>query len=176
MKKNKQKKKGPRYARQRTSYSCGPTALINLGKWLGYRFSIKEHHDQFVGLSQTTPIMGTSITNFDKSVRRLFGRSAVIKKRRLPSYASIIGHLRCKNCAVVLLYWRPDNDYGRNARDAIIGHYTLVVPDESGKGVVCINDSITQTSVIRTKEEIKARLRFIRKNRFEDAFVWFIQG
>lgn len=175
MKKNK-RMKVPRYTRQRTSYSCGPTALINLGKWLGYRFSIKKHHDQLVGLSRTTPIMGTSITNFDKAVRRLFGSVAVIKKRRLPTYASIIGHLRCKNCAVVLLYWRPDDDYGRNARDAIIGHYTLVLPDESGDGVVCINDSRVSTSVIRSSEEIKSRLRFIRKNRFEDAFVWFIQG
>ena len=156
-----------RFCRQPSWYSCGPTAIINAAKWSGMRCQLRVYHTAIARLCKSDYALGTNEVPFEKTLRLFLSGRVRIKKRRDPSFASVVGHLRQDGTACVLLYWKkmPKGD--------VAGHYILLIPNDDDSAIA-VNDSLKTTTVVVSNDELKRRLMFMRGER-DGPKVWFLR-
>lgn len=166
-----------RYVRQPTQSSCGPTAIINSIKWVGYRSSLKLHHTFLTKFCNTTREEGTDPSDFGRALKKMLEGSGSLKRennysvsiwrRNNPLYKSVIDHISKPDCAAVVLYYWKIKEY-------VEGHYMLIT-GVSPDGVVCINDRFdvtVSTMPLKNFSEILATNRDAKK---DYPCVWFIR-
>lgn len=164
-----------RFIKQPYTYSCGPTSIINAAKYFGLKFSVKKHHKLIADLCKSSYKYGTDELPLTSALKTVFSDSIKQKVRKRPSYASVIGHLRQNDCAVIMLYWWKLHDYHvKKNPDAIEGHYVMMYMDKD-KNIVCINDSASDTKRIITVEDLKKRCRFSRSTVSAFPRAWFLR-
>lgn len=160
-----------KFVRQPAKYSCGPTAIINVGKWGGLRIPLKKYHTLIARLCNASYEMGTDEFELDRIMKMMVSNAVASRMRRCASFASIVGHLRSANSAVLLLYWRQ---LGRD-KSTITGHYTLII--DLGAGLFAsVNDRTDETVTLISRAELKKRVSFMRKSFSGDkTCVWFLR-
>lgn len=156
-----------RFCRQPAWYSCGPTAIINAAKWAGLRCQVRVYHSAIAKLCKSDYTFGTDKGPFEKTLRLFLRDRACVRARCNPTFASIVGHTRKCDGAVVLFYWRKSHDY------SIAGHYVLVLPYDD-ENVLFINDVKNVTTTVVTHEELKQKLSLLRKKK-DGPKAWFLR-
>jgi hypothetical protein len=139
---------GIRYVSQKDNFSCGPTAIVNLLKWLGYQASWKTVttiREDMWGGSKTGKAMrsfGTPTIVFDTFVicDDLFGQLLKTRASK-PKVEDLISHLK-KGRAVILDHFWP-GDTG--------GHYSLVIGYTKGKFIL-VNHQEGETISFKTRK------------------------
>jgi hypothetical protein len=164
-----------RFVRQPTEYSCGPIAIINALKWAGEHCTLRQHHALITLLCKATYSLGTDEFRFESGLRSAAKGLLRIRKRKQPTFASILGHIRQPDRAVILLYWYPEAGYDKRTHEPVTGHYTLVFSNHEDSSMVCINDSEYETITKISVDELKKRIRFLKGREPDGPRAWYIQ-
>ena len=122
-----------RFCKQQDGFSCGPVALLNLMKWIGFNLKYREWIWIFRALCNTS-IDGTYDKDFDRAIRKLSRtcrcfsvrkpKKKGIRKLRLhlnnpDNFAAIVGHAEP----------HPSKEW----------HYSFIIPDPDSDKWVAIN-------------------------------------
>lgn len=92
----------PRYASQPNENTCGPTAVINAGKWAGLGLSVKHDFDFIMEVCETIEDLGTWPRGIDRGLRVALGLNGVkVTRKRNASIKDIEEHLSNEGSAVV---------------------------------------------------------------------------
>ena len=96
-----------RPVRQRNRYSCGPTAIVNVRKWLGKSASYEDIKK--VSKKTKTARSGTDVSEFHTELKRCAGQ---VKKRIQPSISEVNAQLKKGNLVVLFYGWTNKNVEG----------------------------------------------------------------
>ena len=92
----------PRYASQPYDATCGPTAVINAGKWAGLGLSVKHDFVFMMDLCETDWEIGTYPWGIDRGLRIALGLNGVkVTRKRNASIKDIEKHLSKDGSVVV---------------------------------------------------------------------------
>ena len=92
----------PRYASQPYDSTCGPTAVINAGKWAGLGLSVKHDFVFMMDLCETDWEIGTYPWGIDRGLRIALGLNGVkVTRKRNASIKDIEKHLSKDGSVVV---------------------------------------------------------------------------
>ena len=92
----------PRYASQPYDSTCGPTAVINAGKWAGLGLSVKQDFVFMMNLCETDKEIGTYPWGIDRGLRIALGLNGVKITRKRNASIKDIEKLLLKNGAAVV--------------------------------------------------------------------------
>jgi hypothetical protein len=134
-----------RFLAQRDEYSCGPIAIINALKWLGYAFTGADL-PKLRRWCQTDKYLGTPTKSMTATLAKL-GIKSTLKYRI--TFSELNMYLKQGKCVIIGSY-----GFGKNKDD---GHWYFV-PEKSGDGFRVINLEVQNNTVI-SKEELKRVLK-----------------
>lgn len=154
-----------RFAMQPDSSGCGPTAILNLMKWVGLRYSLRHDYRRlFEGCE--TDSNGTTIHKFDRVLKDEVRHLMTSRLRRRPTLKMIDDWLKVPERAVILLYYYNKHD----------GHYTLLTERlKNGKTFVAINDEHQKSVSKLSRENLKKKIRIRRREKYDVPVAWFIK-
>jgi hypothetical protein len=153
-----------RYVKQYDGTSCGPIALINTLKWLGYSVSydflnIAKHLCRWKGIRG-----GTSDLDLEKALDYF----RVEKKRVVkPSIEELDKHLDSGGAAIISYF----NIYSMPGFKKNAGHFTLCI-GRTDKTYLMVNDRTNRTTNRRHRKTMKAILD--HEVGREKCWAWFI--
>lgn len=157
------------YIRQKDAYNCGPVAIINALKWLGY----KAGHDDTKRVSDScnTTTSGTNSALLTFGLFKEVADIASITKAK-PSISQLDKHLASGGVAVIGYHFT----IGKKSA----GHYVLCTKKSKKDYYTLINEASHRsfkegrpTAVRRTRDDIKKMLR--TKNAAGDANLWLLE-
>ena len=153
-----------RYIKQRDHTSCGPVAVINILKWLGYKVSYDSfiHSARYLCGHEPGPEGGTNITGVEKALKHLG-----VKKRRVknPSLDDIDRHIDSGGI-VLLEYVAPYKNEFLNKGE---GHFSICI-GRTAKTYILVNDGTKNTIGRRSRMSMKIILFGGDENRY----AWMI--
>ena len=156
-----------RFAKQPHYYSCGPTAILNAMKWVGYPAAIKYEYADLVDICNADP-NGTNIPVFDRVLREHVGRSAWIKRRYRPKFSDVERWIKDPIQIVILCYWHTSSDYSD-------GHYMILTEGIlDGAFFHVVNDGLSV--MLRDRERIKRYVRNRSRASWKLPIAWFIRA
>lgn len=85
---------------------CMPTAMANLFKWSGKKFSYTKQRFYLYRMFKFDPERGTSFKNCDRVLKKPI-KDLIIKRKINADYKSIVKHLSESGC--ILLSYQKDN-------------------------------------------------------------------
>ncbi len=119
-----------RYLRQHDKFSCGPTAIMNVLKWLGLKIHYRKEIEWFREITRCKEdgiLFGTNFGHMTKALK-MFKNLFTTEYRRDPTVSRIAKHLNAGG-VVVLCYRLPKRK---------VGHYILIV-EANGEGFTAVN-------------------------------------
>jgi len=159
----------PKYVRQRDHTSCGPVAIINILKWLGFNVTYGEYIDVLRAMCRCEPGPrgGTESADMARALRRL---KIKYKKYKMPSIKQVDQHL--DNGGIILLdYQIPySTKAGKLIFDKGEWHFALCI-GRTSKTYVVVNDGTKHTVGRRSRKTMKA----LFKNADDPNYGWFIK-
>lgn len=154
--------KMPRYVKQKDDSSCGPIAVINTLKWLGFNISYRWLDDVRDICKWTRD--GTSDLDLEKALKYF----KVKKKRRIqPSLEDIDKHIDSGG-AVILSYF---NVYSMPGFKKDSGHFALCI-GRTSRTYMMVNDRTNRTKNKRYRDTMKAILA--NESDGYKCWAWFI--
>ena len=150
-----------RYLRQRDKYSCGPVAIMNIFKWLGYNVNYTKEIEWFREITKCKEdgiLYGTTFGYMTKALK-MFKNLFTVRYIRKPTVLLMVEHL--KSGGILGLCYRLPKQK--------IGHYILVI-DWSKPNFTGVNVNIHQTRTLLSTEEM---LRMLQVNGIYPR-AWFI--
>lgn len=149
-----------RYIKQRDKSSCGPIALINILKWLGYHITY-----DFLDIARWACDWqdGRCIDagTLDRDMNKALKYFKIKNKKILnPKIKDINKHLKAGGI-VLIGYCLPRES---------TNHFSLCIGTYE-RYYIMVNDDLNETIIARTKKEIK---KYIRKKLSEPCYVWLI--
>lgn len=156
-----------RFAKQPHDYSCGPTAILNTMKWVGYPATIKYEYTDLVEMCDADPD-GTDIPVFDRVLREHVGQNAWIKRRYRPKFSDVERWIKDPTQIVILCYWHtPSEDSD--------GHYMILTEGvDNGAFFQAVNDGLSV--MLRDRERIKRYIRNRSRASWKLPVAWFIRA
>jgi len=164
-----------RYIRQRDEYSCGPVAIVNAMKWLGFHTTaadlprLKEECYTEVG-------SGTWPPDLNRAICRNISRARWIKSPTLPQ----LDHYLSLGRAAILGYSYLQDDDVEDAHYALIIQSGNSFPDTQrpdwyfmANDVNPANGKIIGSRSFKTREEMRDALYYVNEDG-DRAEVWFI--
>lgn len=138
----------PRYVKQKDNFNCGPVAVINTLKWLGFNISYDWLSDVRDACQCTRN--GTSDLDFEKALKYF----KIKKKRRIqPSQKDIDKHIDSGG-AVLISYF---NTYSMPGFKKGAGHFALCI-SRTSRTYMMVNDRTNRTKNRRYRNTMKAIL------------------
>lgn len=108
----------PKYIRQPHKSSCGPTAIINAGKWAGNKLTLKRDYRR-VYLNTHCDSDGSDIKYIDKTLRNELGDFLNIRKVRKPDIRDTVAHIKRGGAALISYsFYDPDEPDGEGCHIA----------------------------------------------------------
>lgn len=138
-----------RYTRQRDRYSCGPVAIVNYLKWMGYPVSLNSVSNVLKKHSQCVPDRGTRPNNLSRTLREL-GKIYGFEVKRITSSIGIELRAKARKQSLKFLsthgcsFIFHTHHYNYNYR-IWHGHYTFV-PRITNKYMYTVNFYSKETS------------------------------
>lgn len=135
----------PRYIQQLHDYSCAVAAVLNVGKWAGYKLTIKNDYKNIfnkIGCKQD----GTSIKNIDNFLRENF-KTIKITKKRIPSFLETKNHIINNGPVLISFSWQ--DNLSADGISVHIGLFTEIINNYWTGHNVCDKE---KTSHISEKE------------------------
>ncbi len=90
----------PRYVHQKNSYSCAPTAIINVAKWANLPITFK-HDFNWIKKDIKMSKNGAYLANINKFIRKEYGKYIKIIYKKNPYFLDVKEHI--ENGGAVLL-------------------------------------------------------------------------
>ena len=118
-----------KYTRQRDSRGCGPTAIINTIKWIGYPVSYNKLYPHLLALCKTTKDEGTKVIDLKKALKELSkiyplsyalisSREGIVLSKKKKKSLAYLSESGC--CFIILVKWY-------NYKERVWkGHYVFV--------------------------------------------------
>jgi len=144
-----------RYVKQKDDTSCGPIALINTLKWLGYKVSydfihVARYLCKWDGKNSEDGA-GTTDKNLDSALKYF----KIKKKRKVqPKLKEIDDHLDSGGAVIISYY----NTYSMPGFKIDLGHYALCI-GRTSQTYMMVNDICKKAKNKRYKDTMKAILR-----------------
>lgn len=135
----------PKYIKQPNDFSCGPTTIINIGKWAGANLSLKKDFKRIESASGCSKD-GTLIHNLDKIMRTELSSFCHIRRIKIPLIFKAEDHLK-KGGALVLSFSFKD----RSEPNGLGAHVCLFTDVYKGRWVGHNLDSYENTTLASRK-------------------------
>jgi hypothetical protein len=161
-------KRKPKYARQLDDFSCGPVAVLNALKWVGYDANYKRDHKRLVKLCRCTKD-GTHDEGFDRAIRNY--KHLLVYPRKYPKYRASIHLLDVclEDGGAVAMGFIYKHD-----GVVVAEHFTLCIGKRKN-GYVFVNNT---RKCYKKTITIQRRRTVVRMLRFSDdgsgCSVWFL--
>lgn len=157
-------KNSKRYARQRDTFSCGPTAIVNAIKWAGYSCPAREFKKIFKKRTGCTRLRGTDPWILEQTLKRV-PELSIQYVLNVPNLRDIDEELK-KGRSVLLRYFHSHG-----------GHYTLIV-GRTKKFYVVVNDSPKKAISYRSRKKMKKLINnsVVAAGEFCYAVAWSLES
>lgn len=146
-----------RYCKQRRSYDCGPTAILNIMKWAGMDITLNDIPKLIID-TKCVPEFGTNQREMDRVIRSTF---KYVRRIRSPKIEDINQALEARQAIII----NSDTDNG--------GHYYSII-NRSGACYVAINYITSKDRLPRTVlSDLLNRREFNPTNlNYWDYYTW----
>ena len=115
----------PRFTRQYQANDCGPVALLNIMKWLGWNLTYKNHIEELkiaCKYKNTDTFIGVKWWNIARALRKLTANKVQARAYEVTNLGALERHVK-QGGAFILRYHIVNG----------LMHYATVVPGKNGK-------------------------------------------
>lgn len=160
-----------RYVRQKDDYSCGPVALINAIKWLGYNYPYKDNIffiKKLCDCKKEEDWSGTHYYDLSKALKKLKIKN---KFNENPKISEIIEHIENEGSLILRELYKENKEW--------CGHYFFIYGyDSQEKEFLTVNsrkdETMSKISLHDLKKSLSIKANRLEKSDINRSICWFI--